>query len=221
MIKYATVFFLFCCYNMNAQFIKKFDIEVSHGWMKNYNKGEIVSGSNGGATEPDFANISTEGNLWTRMLSISLGYSIAKKHSVRIAYKQGVVGSRLDGTIESFSFFDRILTNEPNIIKYKSYGLHYTFLLPIDSDYFLIEVGASRQKNRFEDTQVFSHGLFVSNYNILCTLGFGHSITDNFDLVSKITLINSFSNNEEYSTRWASTFVPIQIGFELGCRLRL
>ncbi len=220
---FTTLISLFCCYNVNAQFIKKFNIEVSHGWMKNYNKGEITSGF-GPSVEPETIAILTEDILWTRMLSTSLGYNISKNHSVRIGFNNGHVGSILNGRHRSPGFegsFITNLTNEPNTIRYISYGLNYSFLLPIDSDYFLIEIGASRQKNGFEDTRVFSQGLFVSNYNMELSLGFGHSITDNFDLVSKITLINSFSNNEEYSIMWASTFVPIQIGFEIGFRFRV
>ncbi|MFT4534664.1 MAG: hypothetical protein ACI9P5_002025 [Saprospiraceae bacterium] len=211
---------------MNAQFVKNFDIEVSHGWMKNYNKGSIQSGSNSSAVEPDFVTILNEGHLWTNKLSISLGYNISKRHSVRIGYNRGFVGSSLTGTLSSSGFggsgrFPIALVGSPNKIRYKSLGLHYSIQLPLDGDYFLFEIGASHQKNSFDDTIIFSHGLFVTNYNMQVSFGFRHCVTDNFDIISKVTVVNSFSNNEEYTINRKSTFVPFQIGLEIGLRFRV
>ena len=222
MIKYITVFLLFCCVNLNAQFIKNFDIEVSHGWMKNYNKGEIKSGTSGSALET--ATPPTEDHLWTNMLSIYLEYEISKKHSVKIGYKTGLVGSILDGRYYSPGFEGPIiidLMGNHNTIQYRLFGLYYAFLLPIDTDYFLFQIGGSHQENSIVNTFVPVYGILETNYNLSASVGFGHSILKNLDLVPRITVINSFSNKHVPEAPTDSRFVPIQIGFELGFRFRV
>lgn len=219
-IKLVICFFLLCGIESNAQFIKNLDIEVSHGWMWNHNKGSI--------DYDKFVSLqgdpATESNLWTKMLSISLGYRVSDMHAFRMSYNYGHVGSILNGRFYGQTGFEgplfMDLMEAPNRIKYRSYGIHYVLSLPIDDDCFLFQIGMSRQKNVFHDALVPMKGIFDSNYNVSASLGFSHSVISNLDLVPRVTIINSFDNDNDSYNITDSRFVPIQVGFELGIRFK-
>jgi hypothetical protein len=210
---------------LNAQFIKKFDIEISHGWMKNYNKGNIQSESINSGLSGIHSQILNVDPLWTKMRSISIGYSIAKTHRISMKYSKGTVGSSLTGSIITYDDIGSspafTLENTPNIIAYRSWGLLYSFYLPIDTDNLIFELGVHRQQNSFDDHIIYIPGIYITNYNLTGSVGFAHSILSNIELVPKITVINSFSNKRSSESQIESRFVPLQIGFELGLRFKV
>ncbi len=192
--------------------------------MRNYNKAAIESGEFSSSFSFTRRNIEYESPTWTSKKSISFGYTFTN-HQLRLIYQTGHVGSRLTGTSVSIddvgSSFTFDLRNTKNITHYKSYGLRYGYKLPIDSDYFLFELGVSRQNNSFEDTLIPVFGILRTNYNLDFSTGFIHAIIDHIDIVSRVTLINSFKNKMSEEGQTSSRFVPIQIGFEIGLRLRV
>lgn len=221
---FNTLILLFCCFNVNAQFLKNFDFEVTVGWMQNYNKGKILSAESGMPVPHRVTKIVSENSIRTTRTSFSIGYTFSKSY-LRIKFTEGIVGSRLSGSTRfnnaAGNETSRIFDNLPNLISYHSIGIHYGFLFPIDNDYFIFEIGASRHKLKSFDSPILYAGILLSDYNISTSLGFIHSMFKHIDIVPRITAINSFAKKRFYRSKSESKFVPFQIGFELGLRLRI
>jgi len=208
---YTGIIFLLTTTSLYAQFLDKLDIGVSYGFMRSYNKASIVNDTFKTTEEP----------VNTRRLSFSLAYKFNSKHSMSVGYSLGKVGSTITGTIRSGSdtgsFTNLMLSNARNLLTYKSINLSYSYTYPIGSNNLITSIGLQRQENGIEDSFIVASGIIRTNYNASLSVGIKQKLYSSISFIPKFTIINSIKNNSPAESN--SSFVPIQIGFELGLRI--
>ena len=205
-----------------ANFFKRFDFEIGINRSIVINQNEMFSSSE----DVNQTNRGEEYNSYTNNYSLSLGFKFNKNHTIRLRHSKNKVGSHITGTFSNGSFcgfgMSRInLINAFNRIDNSTLGAMYEFQYAIHRGRFLFGLGLEKQWSDFTETIVFAPGIVDSNLAFHSSLGYLIRIFETIHFHPKFFTTYTLGNDhfaEDYRTR---SYVPLQIGLELGLRLEL
>lgn len=217
----------------NAQFYKRFSIELGVNRSKNYNTQEITSSKIYPGSQIRRVTITNESPSYSNNFSTAIGYRLFKNHTIKLRYSRNSIGTYISGSIRNFSDANAVgpssvLKNVNNLITNTSWGAMYEYRKQITNNYFAIGIAVEKQFSNFEDTQVPANGIYRDNFAIHFSFGYYHLLHGNVFLYSKLFATKAFSNNNlplmsNLVTTFRSPFdtgyfVPLQIGIELGLK---
>ncbi|MDF1696111.1 MAG: hypothetical protein P1U56_09780 [Saprospiraceae bacterium] len=207
-----------------AHFLERFDFEVGVNRSIVMNRVEMFPNSDNANISSDRAN--KESPSYTNNFSLSIGFQMHKHHHIRIRHARNTVGSHFSGTVRGNGWcgngaMNQTYLNAFNQIKNSTLGAMYEFQIDINPGNFAIGIGVEKQWNDFVNTYQILPGILYDNLAFHSSMGYLFPLYDSIQLHSKFFVTQSFQNSDQLNTTEMGGYVPIQIGCELGVRLRL
>lgn len=210
------------------QIFKDLTFEVGFNKSKVFNTKKISSFEAEGEFGSYIVNIKKEFYPITANYNMSIGYSISKKHHIRLRYAKNTLGSMLIGSfniIEGPDFPSSppiTLDRRYSMILSKSIGIIYEYQVPYYEGKFVLGAGFERNKNRFRQEIFIIPGIQSRSYSFHSHFGYLAEINQSIQLHGKIFSTYYFANNRQiYNSPINSKYVPLQIGFEIALRVNL
>jgi len=231
--KLSLILILFFCgvSHTNGQFYKRLSAEIGINKAKTFNTGIFYPNQFIDEISVDRRDIKTQTPAITTNYSLSLGLRLSKNHSLRIRHSRNSLGNYLTG---DFGFFGMggfcgvgvspiVLQNRLNKYTNSTIGMNYEFQLPIYNGSITFGIGYEKQWNSHVDSFILFPGVSFENYAVHSSIGLLVPIYSIVHLHTKFFFTRTIENNS--SDNWLSyhhseeaTFIPVQIGLELGLR---
>ena len=210
---------------IEAQTSNKFSFEIGVNRSRNINTSAFIPSGFAPTGTPRI--ITSEKSSHTTNLSMSIGYQYAKNHSIQLRYSKNTLGSRLTGNYYPYRGWCMTgvpvlaLEDEFNAVKNNTLGIIYEYQLLLKGHKFVMGLGIERQWNNYAETRIRRYTMPDSNFAMHTSIGYLYSVFDFLEIHPKVFVTNSFTHLAKgISDSATREYVPIQMGLEIGARLK-